>query len=155
MPQQTLCGNSLNSTKKNITKEQWEKFQAGHPDRTTIESICNMLDLCSDLAGVALRLAQERSPQKSVAFPAKTCSCKEQMPQKYKAIRKLSCFNNWSLISIWKKQNQKEEGEQFQADCSDSDSLPAKTCCCKEKKCSKNIRSLRNCLALTIGAWFP
>lgn len=49
--------------KKNITKGQWEKFQAGHPDRTTIESICNMLDLCSDLAGVALRPAQEKKNQ--------------------------------------------------------------------------------------------
>lgn len=73
------------------------------------------------------------------------------MPQKYKAIRKLSCFNNWSLISIrkhqktklGKKQNQKEEGEQFQADCSDSDALPAKTCCCKEKKMLQKYKVIK------------
>lgn len=146
MPQQTLCGNSLNSTKKKHYKRTVGEISGrsprSHHYRVYMQHV-------GPVFGFG-RCSTEACPgkKKSVAFPAKTCSCKEQMPQKYKAIRKLSCFNNWSLISIrkhqktklGKKQNQKEEGEQFQADCSDSDALPAKTCCCKEKKCSKNIR---------------
>lgn len=59
-----------------------------------------MLDLCSDLAGVALRPAQETTPHKPVALPAKTCHCKGHMPRKYNNMRKLPCFNDWSLIPI-------------------------------------------------------
>lgn len=40
------------------------------------------------------------NPHKPVALPAKTCSCKEHMPQKHGQIKKLPCFNDWSLILI-------------------------------------------------------
>ncbi|CAI5667497.1 unnamed protein product [Oreochromis niloticus] len=145
----------LQDYKNNITKEQWEKFQAGHPDRATIDSICHMLDLCSDLTGVALRPAQETTPKKSVAPHAKTCSCKGHMPRKHKAKRKLSCFNNWSLISLPKHLTTKTDNNTASSnpdtDSSDDTSvgvaprsaqettpqksvhLPAKTCSCKEQ----------------------
>ncbi|XP_039470970.1 protein starmaker-like isoform X6 [Oreochromis aureus] len=145
----------LRDYKNNITKEQWQKFQAGHPDRATIDSICHMLDLCSDLTGVALRPAQETTPKKSVAPHAKTCSCKGHMPRKHKAKRKLSCFNNWSLISLPKHLTTKTDNNTASSnpdtDSSDDTSvgvaprsaqettpqksvhLPAKTCSCKEQ----------------------